>query len=234
MKWKRGVKSIGVAVARGAHRVGDGRVIAQPEQRDVLRRRELDVARVARRERVVGPEPVQLIGLGPVGDRLAARDLADEEPRREPLRRDLGRGPVREVHERVGVARRRPASSFASRARPRAARPRTGRRARRRSRRDRCGRRGTPTRRRGTRASTSAGRAAPRARRRRRGRARRSRRARAATPDGFASRRHRPRSRSLLGSDISRATRSRARPFRAGRAAPSCRTCRRSSSAPRR
>ena len=34
---------------------------------------------------------------------VAARDGADEEPRREPLRRDLGRRPVREVHERVGV-----------------------------------------------------------------------------------------------------------------------------------
>ena len=49
-------------------------VLAQPEQRDVLRRRELDLARVARRERVVGAEPVQLVGLGAVGDLVAARD----------------------------------------------------------------------------------------------------------------------------------------------------------------
>ena len=39
----------------------------------------------ARRERFVGTEPVQAVGLGTVGHGLTAGDLADEEPRREPF-----------------------------------------------------------------------------------------------------------------------------------------------------
>ena len=163
------------------HRVGDGRDLAQVEQRHVLRRRELDLARGARRERFVGRNHCSSSISEPSATSSPPSDRTDEEPRREPLRRALGRRPVREVDERVGVdvdagfflrlAHRGPAR-----------RARRGRRARRRSRRDRCDRPGTPTRRRGTRASTTGARAAPRARRRRRAAARRSRPARPSTP----------------------------------------------------
>ena len=119
-----------------------------------------------------------------------------------------------------------PASSFASRAAARRAAASRSSASSPRSPRDRCDRRGTPTRRRGTPASTTGGRATPRARCRRRATARPSPPVPPRRPLGSSA--------AAASPFPNPAVRQRGRPSRAGRAAPSCRTCRPTSSGPRR
>ena len=182
----------------------------------------------SRGERLVGPEPLQLVGLGAVGDRR-------RRPRPAPTKNHVANrfGEISGVvqFERctsASASTSTPASSFASRtaARARGRGEIVGRR--RRSRRDRCDRRGTPTRRRGTPASTTASRAAPR------GRRSPSRSSTTVAAGAALDAASRVRDARRARRSLNPAVRRRGHPSRGGRAAPSCRTCRRSSSAPRR